>query len=117
MLIKREVLIKTGGFDERFFMYGEDIDLCLRIKQCGYKNVYFAEETIVHFKGRSSNKGSIKYSRMFYGAMIIFVEKYYKGRWGGVLALFLKTAILSRAIPALIANATKSYTLKRDYQS
>jgi GT2 family glycosyltransferase len=76
MMVKREVLQKTGGFDERFFMYAEDIDLSYRIKKAGYKNYYFAGTAITHFKG-SSTKKDFRYVRHFYKAMSQFVKKYY----------------------------------------
>ena len=56
MMVKREVLNITGGFDETFFMYGEDIDLSYRIQKAGYTNYYFSESTIIHFKGESTKK-------------------------------------------------------------
>src|SRR5690606_32602835 len=56
MMVKKEVLDKTGSFDEDFFMYGEDVDLSYRIQKAGYKNYYFAESTIIHFKGESTSR-------------------------------------------------------------
>ena len=76
MMVKKEVLDKTGGFDERFFMYAEDIDLSYRILCAGYKNYYFAGTTIIHYKGASTKK-DLKYVRQFYKAMSQFVRKYY----------------------------------------
>ncbi len=64
MMIKKEVLDTIGGFDETFFMYGEDVDLSYRIQKAGYKNYYFADSCIVHFKGESTKKGSMNYVRM-----------------------------------------------------
>jgi len=97
MLVRREVVHKTGGFDELFFMYAEDIDLSLRIHQSGYKNVYLAETTIIHFKGESTTKDS-RYVKLFYKAMIQFVEKHYTGFTGSLFARLLKLAIWSRAL-------------------
>src|SRR6202012_5531340 len=53
---RKEALDKTGGFDERFFMYAEDIDLSHRIEKAGYRNYYIAAPTILHFKGESTRK-------------------------------------------------------------
>jgi N-acetylglucosaminyl-diphospho-decaprenol L-rhamnosyltransferase len=78
MLITKYVLDIVGGFDEAFFMYGEDIDLSYRIQKAGYKNYYFADSTIIHFKGESTKKGSLNYVRMFHKAMLLFVQKHYK---------------------------------------
>jgi len=79
MMVKRTVLEKTGGFDEDFFMYAEDIDLSCRIQNAGYKNYYFAETVILHFKGESTVKESPSYILRFYGTMIQFVQKHYNG--------------------------------------
>jgi len=91
MMVKKEVLEKTGGFDEQFFMYGEDIDLSYRIKQLGYANYYFAGSSIIHFKGESTRK-NFAYTRLFYKAMGIFVEKHY-GKQQSWFALLVKPAI------------------------
>lgn len=103
MMVKREVLDKTGGFDEQFFMYGEDIDLSYRIQKAGYKNVYYADETIIHFKGESTRRGSLSYIRMFYSAMIIFVGKHYKGWDSRIFMRLLKLAIICRGFIAYLA--------------
>lgn len=97
MLIKKEVLDKVGGFDETFFMYGEDVDLSYRIQQSGYKNYYFSESSILHFKGESTRKGSMNYVRMFYNAMSIFVRKHYGGSKAGIFNFLIHVAIWFRA--------------------
>lgn len=77
MLLRRETLDQVGLLDEDYFMYGEDIDLSYRITRGGYKNYYFPETTIIHYKGESTKKGSINYVKMFYNAMIIFAKKHF----------------------------------------
>lgn len=77
MMIRNEALKKVGLFDESFFMYGEDIDLSYRMKLAGFKNFYFPETYIIHFKGQSTRKLNFKYIRSFYGAMFIFANKYF----------------------------------------
>lgn len=77
MFLRSTAIKSTGGFDERFFMYGEDIDLSYRLKLAGYNNYYFPETYIIHFKGQSTKKMSIRYIRSFYGAMFIFFNKYF----------------------------------------
>jgi GT2 family glycosyltransferase len=77
MMIKKEVLDKIGLLDESFFMYGEDIDLSYRIMQAGYKNYYFPEARIIHYKGESTKKGSLNYVFVFYKAMQLFVKKHF----------------------------------------
>ncbi|HEY6063454.1 MAG TPA: glycosyltransferase [Chitinophagaceae bacterium] len=97
MMVKKEVLEKVGSFDEIFFMYGEDVDLSYRIQKAGYKNYYFAESSIIHFKGESTRKGSMNYVRMFYNAMSIFVRKHYGGRRAGIFNFLIHIAIWIRA--------------------
>jgi GT2 family glycosyltransferase len=77
MLIQKKVLDKIGLLDERFFMYGEDIDLSYRITQAGYKNHYFPEVSIIHYKGKSSSQNIDAYINHFYGSMIIFYKKHF----------------------------------------
>ncbi|MDR0834438.1 MAG: glycosyltransferase family 2 protein [Candidatus Symbiothrix sp.] len=75
MLMRKEVVQATGGFDEAFFMYWEDTDLAWRIKQAGYKN-YYVPEKIVHYKGKSSKQDAYRYVRVFYDGMWIFYKKH-----------------------------------------
>jgi GT2 family glycosyltransferase len=104
MMIKREVLDQTKGFDEIFFMYGEDIDLSYRIQKAGYKNYYYAGCSIIHFKGESARKGSMNNVRMFYQAMSIFVKKHYGGSRAGIFNMMIHTAIWVRAVLTAIAE-------------
>jgi GT2 family glycosyltransferase len=98
MMIKREVLEKTGSFDETFFMYAEDIDLSYRIQKSGYKDFYFAESSIIHFKGESTRKLSLNYVRMFYTAMNLFVKKHYHDNRAGWFNVIIHIAIWVRGI-------------------
>lgn len=77
MMLSKQALEKVSGFDEQFFMYGEDIDLSYRILQAGFKNYYFAETEIIHIKGASTNKKESSYTTYFYGSMKLFAKKYY----------------------------------------
>lgn len=76
-LVKKEVYEKVGGLDERYFMYGEDIDLCYTLLNNGYQNYYYGKASILHHKGESTVKDEL-YLERFYGAMQIFIDKYYK---------------------------------------
>jgi len=97
MIMPKKVLDEIGNFDERFFMYGEDVDLSYRIQKAGYKNFYLAESTIIHFKGESTKRGSLNYVRLFYKAMSLFVKKHYSGSKAGVFIFLIQTAIIIRA--------------------
>ena len=98
MMIKKEVLEKVGSFDEIFFMYGEDVDLSYRIQKAGYKNYYFADSSMIHFKGESTRKGSMNYVRMFYNAMSLFVRKHYSGSRASLFNFLIHIAIWIRAL-------------------
>ncbi len=104
MMIRKEALEKTGGFDEIFFMYGEDIDLSYRIQKAGYKNYYFADSSIIHFKGESTKKNSLNYVRLFYKAMSIFVQKHYGGNRAGIYNLLIQMAIGVSAVFSAFAK-------------
>jgi len=77
MLIKRSIFNEVEGFDEDYFMFGEDIDLCYKIVNAGYQNYYFGESTVLHYKGESTVK-DISYLKNFYGAMQLFYRKHFK---------------------------------------
>ena len=99
---RKEVLDATGGFDERFFMYGEDIDLSYRIRQAGYKNYYLHATSIVHFKGESTKKNDLQYVKVFYGAMRLFVKKWYRGAGAWLLRQGMQAGIAARGFLSVI---------------
>lgn len=76
MMIKAEVLNHCKGFDEDFFMYGEDIDLSYRISLQGYRHLYLPHSPIIHFKGESSGRDAVWAAR-FYDAMHLFSQKHF----------------------------------------
>lgn len=78
MLMRAEALQAAGLLDEAFFMYGEDLDLCYRIKEKGWRIVYHPQVTVVHVKGASSRKSSRRAIAAFYEAMRIFHNKHYR---------------------------------------
>ena len=98
MFIRKTTIDKVGMLDERFFMYGEDIDWSKRIIEGGYEIHYIPDTTIIHYKGESTKKASWSYVKTFYNAMILYVEKHYTGRQGRLFAQFLKFAIHARAV-------------------
>jgi len=79
MFIPKKILDVTGFFDEDYFMYGEDLDLCFKIKKNGFKVYYYPEVTTIHYKGESTRKTHLSYVNNFYGAMRIFIQKNFTG--------------------------------------
>lgn len=111
MLIRKTVLDKIGFLDETFFMYGEDIDLSYRIKKAGYKNYYFPDTQIIHYKGESTKRSSLNYVVIFYKAMAIFSNKHFSGSnafWFNALIHF---AIFLKASLALLSRFFKAFTV------
>ena len=79
MMIRREVYEKIGGLDEKFFMYGEDLDWCYRVQQAGWKVMYVPATSIIHYKGESTKRSDIDELKIFYNAMRLFVRKHHAG--------------------------------------
>lgn len=102
MMMRKETLDKVGLLDEDFFMYGEDIDLSYRITQGGYKNYYFADTTIVHYKGESTKKSSVNYVFVFYKAMAIFAKKHFETSKASLFSKLIKVAIFFSASIAIV---------------
>lgn len=98
MLVKKEVLLQMKGFDEDYFLYGEDIDLSYRIQKAGFQNLYFGETAIIHFKGESSATHSLNRVNYFYKAMLVFVDKHYRSGTAKLFSVFLRLAIALRAV-------------------
>lgn len=80
MMIRR-LASMPGLFDEDFFMYGEDLDLCWRAKEAGFKVWYYPETSIVHYKGSSSKKTPFRALKWFHDAMWVFYQKHYGNRY------------------------------------
>lgn len=104
MLMRKEALDKVGLLDENFFMYGEDIDLSYRIVLGGYKNYYFPETSIIHYKGESTKKSSVNYVFVFYNAMIIFAKKHFSAKNARAYSFLINMAIYFRASLALLSR-------------
>jgi GT2 family glycosyltransferase len=78
-MIRGEALSLVGLLDETFFMYGEDLDLNLRIRQVGYRVVYYPPVVVKHLKGSSTRKEPERMIRAFYKSMKIFHRKHFAG--------------------------------------
>lgn len=104
MLMRQEALDKVGLLDETFFMYGEDIDLSYRIILGGYKNYYFSETKIIHYKGESTKKATFNYVRTFYNAMIIFAKKHFGKNQQRLYVGLINFAVYFRAFLAILSR-------------
>ncbi|PKQ46950.1 glycosyltransferase family 2 protein [Confluentibacter flavum] len=102
MFLKCELYNVVGGFDEDYFMYGEDIDLSYRILKSGFQNYYYGETTVIHFKGESTLRDK-HYAKRFFGAMQIFYMKHFKKNilFNMFVWLGIRLAYLTRKIPVI----------------
>lgn len=107
MFCSHKALEKCGSFDEKFFMYGEDIDLSYRFMEGGFHNWYLPTP-ILHYKGESTQKGSFDYVHTFYEAMLIFFQKHFPTT-SFALALPVKFAILVQACLALVKQQMRDF--------
>lgn len=113
MMMRREVLEEVGLMDESFFLYGEDLDLALRIKDRGWKVIYYPKVTVLHYKGESSRQESYRATKEFYRAMLIFYEKHYARNTFFPLHILILAAIYLRGGIAYLQNLFRPRPLKK----
>jgi len=97
MLVRAEVVRSVGLLDESFFLYGEDLDWALRIKQAGWKVLYNGRTRVVHHKRASSRQHSVRSLIAFYQAMLVFFQKHYARQTAWPVRLLIVGAIYWRA--------------------
>lgn len=105
MMMRRETLSAAGLLDERFFMYGEDLDLAYRIKAAGWENWYNAAVTVLHYKGEASKQRSTQSILNFYEAMILFHQKHYASTLPRPLNWLISSGVWLFCGVALLRNA------------
>lgn len=114
MMVRKEVYEKVGGFDEQFFMYGEDLDLCFRVQKAGNKVYYVHNTQIIHYKGESTKRSNLDETKLFYDAMHIFVKKHLSSF--PVVEVILRTAIGFRKLFAFLGKRKLSlFTALTDF--
>jgi GT2 family glycosyltransferase len=113
MLVRGDALTQAGLYDERFFMYGEDLDLAFRLKERGWKVYYYPAVEVLHHKGASSRKQSERSIREFYRAMHVFYRKHYAVTTIGPINAVVSMGITLRGWLALAQNALRPPERKR----
>jgi GT2 family glycosyltransferase len=78
MMMSRAAYEAVGGFDERFYHYGEDLDLCRMIREAGFKIWWYPKTNCVHYRGQSSKKEPQKNLHSFHNAMWTYYDKWYR---------------------------------------
>lgn len=94
MMMKRELYLKVGGFDENCFMYSDDIDLSYLVLKTGKSNYYFHETSVIHYKGESTVRDGT-YMKRFREAMQFFYKKHFKKSWFFDVMMLFGTFIFS----------------------
>jgi GT2 family glycosyltransferase len=107
MMVRKEVIHKIGLLDEEFFMYGEDIDWCYRIKEAGWKNVYFPVVKIIHYKRASSSKRRFMTIYQFHRAMYLFYKKHYYNKYNFLVRWMVYSGIAVRLGITIMINLFK----------
>lgn len=109
MFFRSSCLKDLEGFDERFFMYGEDIDLCYRATENGWKIHYVPKTSIIHYKGESTKKNEVAYNRVFNDAIYKFFDKHYTSRYSHLFKFLIFWAIQFRTVASFFINNLYTY--------
>ncbi len=105
MLLRRKTIDQVGGLDEDFFMYGEDLDWCFRIKEAGWGIYYYPQTSIVHLKGGSARRRPFKIVYEFHRAMILFHRKHYSKRYNSMINGAVYAGVGVKFLLSLVRNA------------
>ena len=109
MFLRRAVYEQVGGLDEDFYLYGEDLDWCYRIKKGEWQIYYVHSTQIIHYKGESTKRSNIDELSAFYEAMRIYVEKHYS--FAPFLVLLLKLSIAIVSFVASLSAFIQTYAV------
>lgn len=107
MVVRRDVIDQVGLLDEEFFMYGEDIDWCYRIKQAGWQVYYYPHVQIMHYKGGSSPRRPPWLIREFYRSMMLFYRKHYQHTYNPLVSIVVHAGIGLAMSLALVSNSVR----------
>lgn len=102
LLVRSDVFERVGGFDSRFFMYCEDIDLCYRIRRAGWRVRYYPDVSIGHYRGLSSTRHrsegegelSVWGARQYAGSVLMF----YAGHYGKIKTVMLRIVLIATSL-------------------
>lgn len=98
LMIRRKVVDDIGFLDERFFMYGEELDWCIRAKKAGWAVMYYPDAEIIHYKGECSKSNSRKAAFEFYRSMYLFHKKHFAENYNPIINIIIYAGILLTAL-------------------
>lgn len=107
MMFRSQVYQELGGFDEIFFMYGEDLDFSKRVFDKGWKTVYVSDARIIHFGGQSSGKRRVQSLVNFYESMWLYYKKHFYSQYNIFFNSIIWLGIKIRMAFALLVNCLK----------
>jgi GT2 family glycosyltransferase len=107
MMVRKQTIDEIGLLDEDFFMYGEDIDWCYRIKAAGFINVYYPKQKIIHYKGASSRKRRFMTIYEFHRAMLLFYNKHYLHKYNFLVTLTVYAGVALKLGFSIFINLFK----------
>lgn len=107
MLLRREAARRVGGFDESYFMYVEDVDICWRLREAGYRVVYDPAMRLLHHIGRTSSQQSVRMLYHHHRSMFIFFRKRYSGLRGLLLLPVITAGLAGRFILTVLLRRLK----------
>lgn len=107
LLIRRRALEEIGLLDETYWMYGEDLDLCLRSKARGWRTLYYPAVQVLHAKGQSSRTRSLRCTYEFYRAMLVFYRKHYAPRAPAVERVLVSAGIVALGAVSLLRDRVR----------
>jgi GT2 family glycosyltransferase len=108
ILAEKDLVLKVGGFDERFFMYYEEIDFCYRIKKAGYRIVFFPDVSIIHLGGKSTGQIPFRKKFMAIRSLLRFFGKHRNKLEVTVFAIFFLPLFIIREILELPVRLVKA---------
>jgi len=100
LVIRKKVVDAIGMLDENFFIYGEDMDWCIRAKKAGWKVMYYPYAQIVHYKGVGCKTNNLKTTYEFYRAMVLFHRKHFAQECSALTNLVIYIGIVLTALLA-----------------
>lgn len=101
MLLRRAAFDQIGGFDERYFMYMEDVDICDRFGKAGYLNVYVPSSEILHDKGHSTGRDPARNLKAHHDSTYVYLSDRHPQWWQAPLRWTIKGALAVRAHAAV----------------
>ena len=98
LMIRSNVIDNIGCLDDRFFMYGEELDWCLRTKKAGWAVMYYPYAQIIHYKGECSKSNSRKAAFEFYRSMYLFHKKHFADKYSSITNIIIYVGIFLKAL-------------------